>query len=148
MKHRKPQRPRLAWARLNSDGWLLVGLLLMSALDLLHPDTSNIARIVGYPPSFQPLWLAGFAVAGALMGAGFVTARTSFEVLGRALLVVCVTAQTIAVGVAIGWDNIDTVSRVIVWALVAVLSWLRVTTLLSPDGLTVTLPSRERSSGE
>ena len=145
-RHRKTPRPRLAWARLNSDGWLFVGLLLLSALEVLRPDTSNIARVIGYPPAFQELWLVGFAVAGTLMGIGFLTARTSFEVLGRAILVVAVAAQTIAVGAAIGWDAADTITRVITFLLVAVLSWLRVTTLLSPDGLTVTIPSRERAS--
>lgn len=144
---RARRQKRTAWLRLNAYGVLIVGLLCLSVLDLLSPDTSNVARIVGQVPRLQPVWAAAFLAAAVMMLWGFMRSLTWPEVVGLVVLNWALVVQDVVVSLAVGWGAQYAIRNYIVLGIVIGCSAARISVLLSRDGYTITVPSRSRSNG-
>lgn len=132
----------LAWAKVNAYGILFVGLLLMSVLGLLHPETSTAARVLGYVPGAFYFWTPALFLSGALLLTGFLTASARAEMLGLGIMVVAMTFQTVYLVFPDPLGG-DALQRYAVWLLVAGVAWMRTSVLRSKDGLRVTIPGRD-----
>jgi hypothetical protein len=135
-------KQHLAWARVNAYGLLFVGLLLMTFTDLLHPGTSNIGKLIGIVPPLLPYWTAGYLLAAFFMLWGFFSSRTWPEIVGLAVLAVAHSLRTIIVAGAAGWHSQTAVTEYITWSLLTGVACLRLSILLSKDGLTISIPGR------
>lgn len=138
----KHSAQRFAWARLNAYGLLIAGLVLLSAARVLQPGKTSVARVLGRVPEYQYVWLAGFGLAGLLMLYGLVRAKTGPEVLGLAIVVVSLSAQTVALIVNAGSD--ESWSAVAVWIVAVACIALRASVLLSRDGMSIIISGREK----
>jgi hypothetical protein len=142
---KKSRRAATAWARVNSYGLLLVGLLVLTYTDVLHPETSNTARLLGHPSALIPLWAAGYLLAALFILWGFVGSSTLPEIVGLILLIFTSTVRYLAVThrlmvLNVGfWDD-RMMGQTITFIVVVGTSLLRLSVLLSRDGLTVTIP--------
>lgn len=134
--HHSPSR--WAWLKLNSYGVLLCGLMLMASADIIDPEHSQIARMVGGVPLLQPVWTGGYVVAAVCILWGFARSQALPEVAGLALLFVANTIQTV-VRLDLG---LDPGYALTVWLIVASCAAARISALLSRHGLTVTIPGR------
>lgn len=134
------ERHRFAWARLNAYGLLIAGLVLLSAAGILQPDKTGIARVIGRAPAYQYVWLSGYAVAGILMLWGLVRAKTGPEILGLALVVVSLTSQTVVL--IADTHPADWWNPILVWVIAVGCIALRMSALLSRDGMSVIIPGR------
>jgi hypothetical protein len=131
---------RFLWARLNAYGLLLVGLLMMTVFDLLRPETSAIARVLGQVPVLHPLWTIGYFVAGGMLLWGLFASRVFPEVFGLAVLSAALTVQTVFVLSTFNWSSPEGERSVTSWILIVAVVALRTSALLSKEGIRVTIP--------
>lgn len=129
---------RFAWARFNAYGVLICGLLFLSVMDLLDPEHSEVAQLVGRAPALQPVWTSGFIAAALLILYGFARARAMPEVAGLAVMTVALATQTFVEIEAGG----DVFRGLAVLVLVAGLAVARTSVLFGYD---VTISHRRQS---
>ena len=134
---------RFAWAKLNSYGILLAGLMLLSLADLIDPANASLARALGEVPSGLTVMIGTVVVAGALLMWGFVRNDRVAETAGLVLLTLSVLAQTVTAFAYLGWTTYS-VTRLALLAIVAACSWARTSALWSRHGLVITIPARKR----
>lgn len=134
------QKP-YAWAKLNAYGFVLAGLGLLSMADLLQPAGTDLARLAGEIPQGQPWWTLGYVLAGLLLMVGFLRVDRVAETAGLFVLTGALFAQTVTSIYLLGITDF-TLTRVFLSVMFAALTWARGSVLWSPEGLAVTIPTR------
>ncbi len=137
---------RFAWARLNSDGLLLVGLMILQLSRLGDAENTVLYQALGRMPTLLPFWIIGIAVAGLLIGWGFFANRVLPELFGRGLLVATLLMQTVDTAFILG-QNSETYRAITVFLIVLLCSALRTSVLLSRRGVAVIVPGVEPPTG-
>jgi hypothetical protein len=138
---------RLAWARFNAYGILVAGLAMLSLVDLLHPGGTDLARLIGEVPPGQTVWVTGFIVSGLLMLHGFVRTDRITETLALALLLLGLIGQAVSAYRYLGFTEF-TATRLVIVALLALVTWARCSVLWAKDGLVIRIPPRGETEGD
>lgn len=141
------KRDKSAWLRLNAYGVILAGLAVLSFADLLHPASTDLARLVNGVPPGQPVWLTGFVTSGILLLIGFVRGDRVAETLGLAVLDTALAAQAVVAYAFLGITEFTT-TRLVILAILGLGTWARCSALWSKDGLTIHIPARKGSGDE
>lgn len=138
----------LAWARLNADGILLAVVCLAGALDVFHPNSTELARALGYvPPTFY-FWSICYGTAGVLLLGSFLGParfRLPLELAGRLTLCVGFLIQVWRTGVILGWSTQEMVINYAVGFVLLVAAISRVSMLLDRRGVVVLIGRSEGS---
>ena len=139
--------PPFAWARLNADTVFLALLAFGSgAFSLANPHDSATVQALHNATATYYLWAASYMAAGVLIFAGLVKAKIRVEVFGRAVLLGGVAVNVWRTGLILGWGSTACVGGCILFGIVALTGWLRLSVLLNKQGLHVTVPARDESS--
>lgn len=129
------QEPRLAWARLNSDG-LLIGLLAFSQFfDFFSPEREEISREVGYVPGTLYVWTTLLVLGGLFILLGLLRASIGTELLGRFLVFLAVMIESVRLTIAFAGLNGDVAGQYVVLLIVGFTFALRASVLMAKGGL-------------
>lgn len=136
------EHSRLVWLRLNADGVLLAILCLLASVDLIRPDISDLAHVLGYVPPLFYLWSTCYLLAGISMLAGFIGRSIGLELLGRFLMCFGFTAETFRIVTAFGWDHYDSLTHYAIGVVLFALQAVRARVLLAKRAMHITIGGR------
>lgn len=139
------RRTRFAWARLNADALFLALYAAFSGLFGIYEPGGQIVRDLGYATASHYLLHTGYLVGGLLLMLSLIKEWVSAEVVARFVLVWSVAFNLGREIYAFGWWP-DGVQPFIVFAIVTLTTFLRLSVLLSKKGLVVHLPQRSNGT--
>ena len=138
------EQSRFTWAKLNADT-LFLGLLAIGAgiFDLIDPtrDAVVVARDFAGPLFYVRAW--SYLIAGLVLVVALTIQSVRAEALSRGLLIGGVGLDVYRHAVWVGWDDPATYATLVLFAIIAVTTHLRMSVLLGTDGLLI-----RRSAGE
>jgi len=129
----------LAWARLNSDAFLLVILGIIAVLDLTDPNADDIVRQLGYVPPTLYVWSACYIVGSVLLVGGLLARRIDVELGGRGFICFAAILETVRVASVFGWGSTDAFTDYVVAGVVLMVCIGRATVLWSKQIMAITL---------
>ena len=131
---------------MNADT-LFLALLCMSAgaFSMLDPNRSPVVRDLGYVTPLHYLESGGYVIAGLAILLGLANTNLRIEIVGRAIMLAGVVTGVWRTGFVLGWSSSFTKSAILIFIIVAVTSYLRISVLLNKQGLHVTVPGRDET---
>lgn len=137
---------RWAWARLNADTLFLVLLATFSGLfDILDPDRDAVTALalqtLDHASPMHYIRAGAYVTFGLLLLASLLWSSVQLEVIARCLLI---SAVLLNLGRHVwwlgwlGWGDSETVAQATLLAVLALVTALRFSVLLSKRGLVVT----------
>jgi hypothetical protein len=139
---------RWAWARLNADTLFLVLLATFSGIfDIIEPHRDAVTvlalQTLNEPSPMHYIRAGAYVVFGLMLLAALLWSSVRLEVLARCLLISAVVLNAGRHVWWLGWQDTETAAQLVLLAVIALVTALRFSVLLSKRGLVVTQEAAE-----
>lgn len=139
---------RWAWARLNADTLFLVLLATFSGIfDIVDPARDAVTALalqaLASPSPMHYIRAGSYVLVGLLLLASLLWSSLRLEVLARCLLISALLLNAGRHVWWLGWGDSETIAQVTLLGVVALVTALRFSVLLSKRGLVVTQEAAE-----